>query len=227
VGRRAQRLLGSRNGTWVDGVRVEGRERLGRLSVVTLAEEHDLLFQNLSECEERARAADLTPTEVPLSRGGGATEPRPAAGGGAAPEPAPKPAAAPRAAPPAGDTIIEPAPPPPMPGPNAPALPEPGAGVRVSLEVEGEAGPRVVPLEPGENVVGRVPGAQIQLDSTTVSRRHAVLTVRGENVRIRDEGSRNKTLLEGDPLEAGVERELRAGASIHFGTVAARLRIDD
>lgn len=45
--------LGSTNGTWLDGIRVRGRERLGHLHVITIAEEHDFIFQDLDLCARR------------------------------------------------------------------------------------------------------------------------------------------------------------------------------
>jgi len=37
--------LKSRNGTSLDGERVRGKERLGRLHIITLARQHDFIFQ--------------------------------------------------------------------------------------------------------------------------------------------------------------------------------------
>lgn len=52
--------LGSTNGTALDGVRVRGRERLGHLHVITLAGEHDLIFQDLDLCARRHGAPPLS-----------------------------------------------------------------------------------------------------------------------------------------------------------------------
>jgi len=57
--------LGSTNGTALDGVRVQGRERLGHLHVITVADDYDLVFQDLELCARRhgASAPAAPPSE--------------------------------------------------------------------------------------------------------------------------------------------------------------------
>ncbi|MGD8396378.1 MAG: FHA domain-containing protein [Candidatus Eiseniibacteriota bacterium] len=89
--------LGSRNGTRVDGVRVRRPERLERLSVVTLGERADFVFQVLDEAASASsggavagRAArDASPEEKTVVEAGGAVpEGIGARRGGAPAEPA-------------------------------------------------------------------------------------------------------------------------------------------
>jgi DNA-binding winged helix-turn-helix (wHTH) protein len=52
---------------------------------------------------------------------------------------------------------------------------------------------REIQLNEGENLLGRDRDAVVWLDSSTVSRRHARITVRGDHAVIEDLGSRNGT----------------------------------
>jgi pSer/pThr/pTyr-binding forkhead associated (FHA) protein len=56
-------------------------------------------------------------------------------------------------------------------------------------------GTRVWSLNDGENIVGREPDAHIYLPSSSVSRRHARITVNGHRAGIEDLESKNGTLL--------------------------------
>ena len=79
-------------------------------------------------------------------------------------------------------------------------------------------GRREIALLPGENLLGREPGAVAWLDSASVSRRHARIVVTGETATLEDLGSRNGTrlrdrevkgpvpLADGDPIELGSVR---------------------
>ena len=76
-------------------------------------------------------------------------------------------------------------------------------------------------LQDGENPVGRGEDAALRIVSPDVSRRHAVLTVDGETVTVRDVGSSNHTFLAGKRIDETVEVPL--GAELRFGGVKARL----
>ena len=78
-------------------------------------------------------------------------------------------------------------------------------------------------LRPGENLLGRAAGARIQPETPDISRRHAVLTVDGAEVRVRDEGSRNHTFVEGEKIQGEVKVEL--GVLLRFGSTEARLMV--
>lgn len=62
------------------------------------------------------------------------------------------------------------------------------------------AGNRRLALTDGENIIGREPGANIWLDHSTVSRRHARVTVSPTHTLIEDLGSKNGTSIGGVPL---------------------------
>jgi DNA-binding NtrC family response regulator len=66
---------------------------------------------------------------------------------------------------------------------------------RLQGELEGE--PRVFVLGPGENRVGADPANPIHLPVRQVSRRHAVLRVKGDAVQLEDLGSTNGTFVNG------------------------------
>lgn len=123
-----------------------------------------------------------------------------------------------------------PAAPPSEPPPEAEPIPEEvlelmagGSGkATFHLElVDPEGGVERVELSDGENLVGRGSGARVQPDSLDISRRHAMLTVAGGKVTVRDLGSRNRTFLAGEEIDGEVE--VRPGMQLRFGGVEARL----
>src|SRR5262249_30721820 len=65
-------------------------------------------------------------------------------------------------------------------------------------------GGRRIPLEPGETIVGRDPGAAIFVDHRSVSRRHARIVVADDGATIQDLDSKNGTFLEGRKVGAAV-----------------------
>ena len=83
-------------------------------------------------------------------------------------------------------------------------------------------------LETGESIshdlveethtIGRAPENSIRLEDTSVSGRHAELVSVGENCYLKDLGSTNGTLVNGQPVQ---ETQLRAGDRIRFGKVEA------
>ena len=75
-----------------------------------------------------------------------------------------------------------------------------------------------IPLEPGDNVLGRDPLASPRIDDDTVSRRHARLRITEENATIEDLGSKNGTFVEGKRIGAKPVR-LRDGNQIQVGSV--------
>ena len=63
--------MGSRNGTFLDGMRVTRREKLGALHVITLAQKFDFIFQVLAAKPAAAampQPAAARPEEAPLNR---------------------------------------------------------------------------------------------------------------------------------------------------------------
>ena len=65
------------------------------------------------------------------------------------------------------------------------------------------------PLKEGANVLGRDATADIQIDDTTVSRKHAAITIREDAVTLEDLDSKNGTYIDGV--------KLTGSASIHEG----------
>jgi hypothetical protein len=85
-----------------------------------------------------------------------------------------------------------------------------------------EWGTRRFSLAPGENVIGRDPDVEIQLDSSTVSRRHARVIV-GEGVAsLEDAGSKNGTFLGEARVKSAVR--LSDGDLIHVGSFVVIFR---
>jgi pSer/pThr/pTyr-binding forkhead associated (FHA) protein len=86
----------------------------------------------------------------------------------------------------------------------------------------------VVRTETGESIphdlveetytIGRAPENSIRLEDTSVSGRHAEIAVVAENCYLKDLGSTNGTLVNG---QAVIETQLRAGDRIRFGKVEA------
>jgi DNA-binding winged helix-turn-helix (wHTH) protein len=76
---------------------------------------------------------------------------------------------------------------------------------------------RQIPLEPGDNIVGRDPKARVWLDSPSVSRRHAVIRVKDDGAILEDLGSKNGTHAGDRRVTGGVC--LADGDQLRFGTV--------
>jgi pSer/pThr/pTyr-binding forkhead associated (FHA) protein len=82
---------------------------------------------------------------------------------------------------------------------------------------------RQIPLVAGENVVGRDPEARVCLDSPSVSRRHARITIAGDRVTLEDLQSKNGTEAHGAVVSEPVS--LTDGDAIRFGSVVLTLRV--
>ena len=78
-------------------------------------------------------------------------------------------------------------------------------------------GDRAIPLSEGENLLGRVDGAAVCLDSPSVSRRHARIVVSGARATLEDLGSKNGTYVRGEKLSAAAP--LLDGDEIRLGRV--------
>ena len=81
---------------------------------------------------------------------------------------------------------------------------------------------RQIPLEPGDNIVGRDPKARVWLDSPSVSRRHAVIRVQDDGAILEDLGSKNGTHAGDKRVTGGIC--LADGDHLRFGTVDARIK---
>jgi DNA-binding winged helix-turn-helix (wHTH) protein len=91
--------------------------------------------------------------------------------------------------------------------------PGPVAGLLWWLVVEG----RRYALTPGENLLGREANASVLIDHTSVSRRHARVSIGGTDAIIEDLGSRNGTFVNGQPVDAPLK--LRDGDVIGLGPI--------
>ena len=81
---------------------------------------------------------------------------------------------------------------------------------------------RRLPLQAGENLLGREDTA-IQIESPTVSRRHARIVVVGADVTIEDLESKNGTFVEGQAVSTPTR--LKDGDEIRTGSVVFRFRM--
>ena len=99
-----------------------------------------------------------------------------------------------------------------------PARSRPGPGGLFRLTWKGG---RAV-LAQGEHVLGREPGLEISLDSTTVSRRHARIRVEGDAATIEDLGSKNGTFVNDRRIEA--PSPLAEGDEIRLGSFRLKFR---
>lgn len=90
-------------------------------------------------------------------------------------------------------------------------------GSRVRLVFRG----RDYPLREGENVLGRDPSADVQIDDATVSRRHASITI-ADDATLHDLDSKNGTFIDGERLTQ--PRTLRDGQTFVLGDAAIVFR---
>jgi DNA-binding winged helix-turn-helix (wHTH) protein len=84
-------------------------------------------------------------------------------------------------------------------------------------------GRRRFPLSEGEHVVGRDPDVEIQLDASTVSRRHARLVVTAEGAVLEDFGSKNGTFRGSERVTSPVQ--LADGDSIRIGSLLVTFHV--
>jgi hypothetical protein len=81
---------------------------------------------------------------------------------------------------------------------------------------------REFPLQEGENILGRDAAADIQIDDTTVSRKHAAITIRKDVVTLEDLDSKNGTYLDGVKLTEPAS--IRDGQSFVLGDASVLFR---
>lgn len=78
---------------------------------------------------------------------------------------------------------------------------------------------RLIPLSPGENVLGRDEDVNVRIDAPSVSRRHArIMIAAGEAATVEDLSSKNGTWVGGRRLEGG-PTSLRDGDAVRLGKV--------
>jgi len=79
-----------------------------------------------------------------------------------------------------------------------------------------------IALEVGESIIGRDPGAAVWVDDSSVSRRHARISVSAGGATLEDLGSKNGTFLKEEPVST--PRALADGDRFRIGTVEMVLR---
>jgi DNA-binding winged helix-turn-helix (wHTH) protein len=78
-------------------------------------------------------------------------------------------------------------------------------------------------LAQGEHVLGREPGLEISLDSTTVSRRQALIRVEGDEAAIEDLGSKNGTYVGGKKIRGAATMKDRDVVKVGPATLTLRV----
>ncbi|MCE9672467.1 FHA domain-containing protein [Myxococcus stipitatus] len=196
--------LGSANGTFVNGERIAEPTALTPQAEVVLGD----YTLRLKAASGAARGSGPRKAAKPADAVPVGTE----AGGARATRAIPSIKAKPAGAAPGAALAKRPA----RPVGGAPAA---GGGAAGPL-LRGMLGPwagKTYPLK-GKVMVGRVPPAGIVLEDDSVSRKHAELEASGGAVYVRDLGSANGTLLNGEPLGADPV-DLQPGDVLQFGVV--------
>ena len=95
---------------------------------------------------------------------------------------------------------------------------------RVVVEmVVADGKPYRLMLGDGRHVAGRAKSCEVPIDDRTLSRRHAVLVVRGETMTVADLQSLNGTFMDGKPVEAATE--VAIGQAIILGDRVRVVRV--
>jgi DNA-binding winged helix-turn-helix (wHTH) protein len=84
-------------------------------------------------------------------------------------------------------------------------------------------GDREIGLPPGAHILGRSTDAAVFVDDAGVSRHHARITIGAEGAILEDLGSKNGTMLNGEPI--GGPTPVADGASIVLGATALKFRL--
>src|SRR4051794_3801509 len=82
---------------------------------------------------------------------------------------------------------------------------------------------RTLSFGPGDYLFGRGPECHVRPDSEWVSRQHCLLTVTNEAIQLRDLGSTNGTLVNGQRVMG--ERGLANGDTIQVGPLALQVKV--
>ena len=228
--------LGSSNGTMLDGLPVTGPTRLEHLHIITLAGQHDFIFQTTPDA-----GATLPDSRVPV--GWTNREQDDQTQVALSFESAP---ALAEAAETSERTTFEDAfdPVPLLPNQpeektrlQDPATPLPDAAAEIAEDDEPGPAPEPTaqptafilevtlpdethvdfPLKEGVNLVGRESTCAITLADPSISRNHASLTVRAGTVLLKDLHSKNATFVDGKKLTGEVELHPDAAISFGFG----------
>jgi pSer/pThr/pTyr-binding forkhead associated (FHA) protein len=80
------------------------------------------------------------------------------------------------------------------------------------------------PLDRASTVIGRGTAADLVLNEATISRAHALLAFRGDQLFVQDLGSTNGTLVNG---VNGPQVDLKDSDEIKMGRLVLRIRLED
>ncbi len=241
----------SHNGTLLDGKPVQGKVKLEKKHVIMFANTFTFIFSLESGQAADPLPpppANVPPEpEVPAPR----RKPAESAGPAPAPDapPPPPPPAhedafglgeTPRPRPVESEKAAEE--PPvraPEPAPEKPPAPQPRDAAptmlideaqladllslpRFVLEFKNVRGEKsTVNLKEGENTVGRLSTSDVAVDDASISRNHAIITVRAGKVALRDLGSKNGTYVADKKISS--DTEVAPDAPIRFGLVKATI----
>lgn len=242
--------LNSRNGTRLDGMRVRGKERLGKLNVITFADTFDFFFQLLdaenNSVSQVPQAKTLDQEEPPRTKA--AQQPKTEVNQEFTPLPQMDDDAKQKTVFDDGVFVL-----PPLMEEKKNEIPDAGrtkVGVeftplqsfspesarRAALEQPaGQAfipkyvlifetlkdGPKVFDLKDGSTIVGRDSSCAISVDDGSVSRKHAEFVFANGRLTLKDLGSKNHTHIDNQRISREVE--VREGMEISFGLLKARL----
>lgn len=92
----------------------------------------------------------------------------------------------------------------------------------ILLVVSGDARGEILAVTEPRSIVGRVVDADLMIDDSTVSRRHALLRVTSDGLELEDLGSSNGTTMNGNRIE-GTFR-LADGDLVGFGSATALVK---
>ena len=87
------------------------------------------------------------------------------------------------------------------------------------MVIHGDSPGRCVELIDKPVTIGRVGSCEMQIDHSSVSRRHCTVSVEAGQFNIRDLGSTNKTVLNGHAVESS---ELKDGDTIAIGEIVLK-----
>lgn len=237
--------LNSRNGTRLDGVPVQRKERLGALHIITFANTFDFFFQLLDADAAAAQrnsvsspqahapvqqpeAGTASPVAAPKSKMEGDARKKTVFDDGAFVAPVLQPESEIEQAKPPADVQrtkigVDFTPVPSFVEPSKPPKAEPSQGAAhfVLVFPSFKGGARSFDLQEGSTVIGRDVSCAIAVDDGSVSRRHAELRLNNGALTLKDLGSKNHTYIDNQKISKEVE--VREGMEITFGLVKARL----
>ncbi len=92
-----------------------------------------------------------------------------------------------------------------------------------SLQLTDGDSRRQIAIHRSPFTIGRLPDRDLVLDSQLVSRDHATIVEEAEGIFLVDHGSRHGSFVNGEKIEQMERHRLKAGDSIHFGSMSGPL----